>query len=193
MFGSSAGAEVGLELATNHPEVVAGLVAHEPPVVRVLPDADTVQTEIAEIYRTAWAEGSKAAFFDFLLLTQLPFNAGKPFSAEEVAAIRPGADQVPGLDFVEFYMKHQMLSLTDYAPALDRIRANGVPVVAAAGQLSLELPLGRAARAVAEGLGAPFAVFPGHHGSYSDPSVTDDWIASLRGALATVSAVEATR
>jgi pimeloyl-ACP methyl ester carboxylesterase len=78
VFGSSAGAEVGLELAKNHPGVVDGLVAHEPPVVRVLPDADEFQTRVAEIYRTAWTEGSKAAFFDFLLLTQLPFNNGKP-------------------------------------------------------------------------------------------------------------------
>lgn len=184
VFGNSAGAVVGLELATNHPEAVDGLIAHEPAVVRVLPDADELQTKIAEIYRTTWAESSKAAFFDFLLLTQLPFNAGKPFTAEEVAAIRPGADQVPGLDFAEFYMKHQMLSLTDYAPALDRIRRNGVRVVAAAGRLSLDLPLGRAARAVAEGLEVPFVVFPGHHGSYSDPTVTDTWIASLREALA---------
>jgi pimeloyl-ACP methyl ester carboxylesterase len=184
VFGSSAGAEVGLELAKNHPGIVDGLVAHEPPVVRVLPDADEFQTRVADIYRTAWTEGSKAAFFDFLLLTQLPFNNGKPFTADEVAGIRPGADQVPGLDFADFYMKHQMLPLTDYKPDLDAIRRNGVRVVGAAGQLSLGLPLGRTARQVAEELDAPFVVFPGHHGSYSDASVSDAWIATLREALA---------
>ncbi|MEJ3404916.1 alpha/beta hydrolase [Rathayibacter sp. YIM 133350] len=184
VVGSSAGAEVGLELAKNHPEVVAGLVAHEPPVVRVLPDADDIQARIAEIYRAAWTDGAKAAFFDFLLLTQLPFNDGKPFTTEEVAAIRPGADQVPGLDFAEFYVKHQMLPLTDYKPDLDAIRRNGVSVVAGAGRLSLDLPFGRTARRVADGLDAPFVVFPGHHGSLSDPSVADAWIATLREALA---------
>ncbi|UOE44995.1 alpha/beta fold hydrolase [Agromyces larvae] len=186
VVGSSAGAEVGLELATNHPDVVAGVVAHEPPVVRLLPDADELQTRIAEIYRTAWTEGSKAAFFDFLLLTQLPFNAGEPFTAAEVAAIRPGAEQVPGIDFADYYMKHQMLPLTDYLPDLDRIRRNGVKLVAGAGRLSLDLPFGRTARAVAEGAGAPFAVFPGHHGSLSDPSTAEAWTATLRDALASL-------
>jgi pimeloyl-ACP methyl ester carboxylesterase len=186
VFGNSAGAEVGLELAKNHPEVVAGLVAHEPPVVRVLPDADDVQARIAEIYRAAWTDGSKPAFFDFLLLTQLAFNNGKPFTSAEVAAIRPTAGQLPGLDFAEFYVKHQMLPLTDYLPDLDAIRRNGVPVVAAAGQLSLDLPFGRTARRVAEALDAPFVVFPGHHGSQSDPSVADAWNATLRDALAAI-------
>jgi hypothetical protein len=154
-------------------------------VIRVLPDADELQRRIAEIYRAAWAESSKKAFFDFLLLTQLPFNAGKPFTAAEVDAIRPIADTLPNLDFVEFYMKDQMLPLTNYLPDLAGIAAKGVAVVAAAGALSLDLPLGRTARRIAEVLDAPFVTFPGHHGSASDPEVVDEWIAQLRHALTT--------
>src|SRR5947199_9581897 len=39
IFGSSSGAIVGLDLVSRHPELVAKLVAHEPPMVEVLPDA----------------------------------------------------------------------------------------------------------------------------------------------------------
>src|SRR3954447_13536612 len=39
VFGSSSGAIVGLDLVSRHPELVARLVAHEPPMVEVLPDA----------------------------------------------------------------------------------------------------------------------------------------------------------
>ena len=184
VFGNSAGAEVGLELATNHPETVAGLVVHEPPVIRVLPDADAIQTAIAEAYRTSWTRGPKEAFFDFLLLTQLPFNAGKPFTQAEVDAIRPNAEAVPGLDFAEFYVKHQMLPLTDYKPNFAAIAAGGVRVVAGAGELSLELPLGRTSRRIADELGVPFVTFPGHHGSHTDPATADAWFAVLRDALA---------
>jgi len=184
VFGNSAGAEVGLELAMNHADAVEGLVAHEPPILRVLPDAESFQARIAEIYRTAWVEGSKPAFFDFLLLTQLPFNAGKPFSQAEIDAVRPNVDALPGLDFVDFYVKYQMLPLTNYKPDIGLIRSNGVNVVAAAGEESLDLPFGRTSRQLAEELSAPFVTFPGHHGSYTDPSTAEAWLAALRGALA---------
>ncbi|GAA5210304.1 alpha/beta fold hydrolase [Microbacterium kyungheense] len=184
VFGNSAGALVGLELAKHHPELIDGFVAHEPPVIRVLPDADDFRAAIAGIYRTAWTEGAKPAFFDFLALTQLPFNAGKPFSQAEVDALRPNLDALPGLDFADFYVKEQMLPLTNYAPALAAIKANGVKVVAGAGELSLGLPFGRTSRRVADELGVPFVTFPGHHGSHTDPATADAWLAVLREALA---------
>ena len=40
VFGSSAGAIVALHLLTRHPDDVRMVVAHEPPLVRLLPDAD---------------------------------------------------------------------------------------------------------------------------------------------------------
>jgi len=39
VFGSSGGAVAALALVTAHPEAVATLVAHEPPLTGVLPDA----------------------------------------------------------------------------------------------------------------------------------------------------------
>lgn len=188
VFGNSAGAEVGLELAKHHPEVVDGLVVHEPPVIRVLPDADDFRARIAEIHRTAWTEGPKPAFFDFLVLTQLPFNEGEPFSQAEVDALRPNLDALPGLDFADFYVKSQMLPLTEYAPALAAIAENGVQVVAGAGELSLDLPFGRTSRRIADELGVPFVTFPGHHGSHTDPATADAWLATLRRALAALAA-----
>ena len=186
VFGNSAGAEVGLELAKNHPDIVEGLVVHEPPVIRMLPDADTFQRKIAEIYRTAWTEGPKQAFLDFLLLTQLPFNAGKPFTQAEVDTIRLNADVLPGFDFADFYVKNQMLPLTNYAPDLAAIAENGVKVVAGAGALSLGLPFGRTSRRIADELRVPFTTFPGHHGSHTDPTTADAWLTALREALASL-------
>jgi len=186
VFGNSAGAEVGLELAKNHPDVVEGLVVHEPPVIRVLPDADVFQRKIAETYRTAWTEGPKQAFLDFLLLTRLPFNAGEPFTQAEIDAIRPNADALPGFDFADFYVKYQMLPLTNYAPDLGAIAENGVKVVVGAGEMSLDLPFGRTSRRIADELRVPFMTFPGHHGSHTDPTTADAWLIVLREALASL-------
>ena len=186
VFGNSAGAEVGLELAKNHPDVVEGLVVHEPPVIRVLPDADVFQRKIAETYRTAWTEGPKQAFLDFLLLTRLPFNAGEPFTQAEIDAIRPNADALPGFDFADFYVKYQMLPLTNYAPDLGAIAENGVKVVVGAGEMSLDLPFGRTSRRIADELRVPFMTFPGHHGSHTDPTTAAAWLTALREALASL-------
>lgn len=55
VFGSSGGAVTGLALATRHPEQVRTLVAHEPPLVEVLPDAEQVR----DVYDTYRAEAGQ--------------------------------------------------------------------------------------------------------------------------------------
>ena len=50
IFGSSGGAVVGLALVTAHPSQVKTLVAHEPPVIELLPDRDQVRAQIQDIY-----------------------------------------------------------------------------------------------------------------------------------------------
>lgn len=183
IMGSSAGALVGLDLATNHPDVVRGLVAHEPPAVRTLPEAPELQQKIAEIYLSAWTDGPKWALLEFLVVSQLPANNGQPFTQAEIEQIRPSIDTVPLLDVANFYVPYQMLPLTNYLPDAARIQQNGVRVVLGAGEISLDKPFGRTAQALAEQLGSPLVTFPGHHASYLDPSVVDAWAASLRDAL----------
>jgi pimeloyl-ACP methyl ester carboxylesterase len=40
VFDSSGRANIALNVATNHPECVLLLIAHEPPVISILPDAE---------------------------------------------------------------------------------------------------------------------------------------------------------
>src|SRR5713226_514520 len=49
IFGSSGGAVVGLALATAHPNQVRMLVAHEPPVIELLPDGAQKRAQINDI------------------------------------------------------------------------------------------------------------------------------------------------
>ncbi len=91
IFGSSAGAVVGLEMATNHPKAVTGLIAHEAPVIRILPDAEQIQTRLAEIYLSAWTDGPKIAFLRFLEFAQIPANNGQPFTNADIAQLPPSS------------------------------------------------------------------------------------------------------
>lgn len=56
VFGSSGGAVDGLALAATHPGDVRVLVAHEPPLTHLLPDADGVrraEQDVGRAYREA--------------------------------------------------------------------------------------------------------------------------------------------
>ncbi len=65
IFGNSGGATIALDLAASHPEAAAAVVAHEPPLPRVLPGAGACLAGYDEIARVLDAEGWQAAFRRF--------------------------------------------------------------------------------------------------------------------------------
>ena len=69
IFGNSGGATIALDLAAHHPEVTEAVVAHEPPVPRVLPDPGPALALFDEIDRVRAAEGWQAAFIMFQIET----------------------------------------------------------------------------------------------------------------------------
>src|SRR6185295_17085755 len=66
VFGSSGGAVAGLALAVRHPDKVNILIAHEPPVADVLPDASHVRTAIDGVEDAYHAYGAGAAWGKFV-------------------------------------------------------------------------------------------------------------------------------
>ena len=65
-FGSSGGAVVGLALVTAHPDRIRMLVAHEPPVIELLPDREQVRAQIDDIYLTFRSDGADRAMHKFM-------------------------------------------------------------------------------------------------------------------------------
>jgi pimeloyl-ACP methyl ester carboxylesterase len=61
VFGNSAGANIGIKLAEDHPEVITALIAHEPPVMSILPDAEEYLRFVDEVHETFLAQGAPAA------------------------------------------------------------------------------------------------------------------------------------
>src|SRR4051812_10494192 len=68
VFASSGGAVAGLALATRHPERVRVLVAHEPPVTELLPDADQVRAVVDDIEQAYRDGGNGPAWAKFVSL-----------------------------------------------------------------------------------------------------------------------------
>src|SRR4029450_6891920 len=65
VFGNSSGAVIALDLAKTQPESVVAVVAHEPPLARVHPQASRWQRFFAAVYWTAFRFGAVAAIVRF--------------------------------------------------------------------------------------------------------------------------------
>src|ERR1035441_9685855 len=99
VFGSSGGAVVGLALVTAHPGQVRTLVAHEPPVVELLPDSAQVRAQIEDIYDTYRADGADKAMARFMVQAGLGEAPGQEADAprwepspEQMARMRATTD-----------------------------------------------------------------------------------------------------
>jgi len=69
VFGSSGGAVTGLALVARRPGHVQTLVAHEPPLALLLPEAEEARAGIRDIYDTYRNSGIGAAWQRFFTFT----------------------------------------------------------------------------------------------------------------------------
>jgi pimeloyl-ACP methyl ester carboxylesterase len=90
VFGSSGGAVTGLALVAHYSDHVETLIAHEPPVALLLPEAEEARAGMEEIYDTYRDRGISAAWERFSAFTGMNMrpqgsNAeSQPPSAEAV-------------------------------------------------------------------------------------------------------------
>jgi len=162
VLGSSGGAVIGLELAARHPEQVRTLVAHEPPVIRLLPDADAQLAVTEEVYQIFRREGWPAAVQRFLA------NAGLEAGPRQPPADPEAAEAMARMrDNFDFFLAHYLRPISGYEPDLPALRSGSTRLVigiadATGGQLAH-----RCAVAVAERLGLTPVVFPGDHNGFA--------------------------
>ena len=164
VFGSSGGAVVGLALVTAYPGQVRTLVAHEPPVIDLLPDSTQLRAEMQDIYDTYRTDGADKAMQKFLAHAGLMPAAGQQADAphwqpspQQIARMRASTDH---------FLAHLIRPTTDYRPHIAALRAAPVRIVVAAGATSKGQLPNRTAVALASQLGTPVAEFPGDHGGF---------------------------
>jgi pimeloyl-ACP methyl ester carboxylesterase len=175
VFGSSGGAVTGLALVARHPHHVRTLVAHEPPVAMVLPEAEEARARVQGIYDTYRNNGIRAAWQEFLAFTGLEM----PFQGEDVASSRPTEQMVATS---ERFFGHGLLPIVLYEPDLAALRIAHTRVVIAGGTTSRGDFAQRTAATLAERLGTPLVEFPGGHVGFATDA--EDFVAVLRPTLA---------
>jgi acetyltransferase/esterase len=159
VFGASAGAVVGLDLVARHQGLVRTLVAHEPPVVRLLPPAQrpAPPVELSEQLRTA---GTGAAMDSFWAMLGVDLDDREPdveVHPQDPARARANA---------AFFFTHEMAALDQFTPDVAALEASPVRLLPAGGTTGHESFTYRCAAALAEQLGIPLTPFPGGHAGF---------------------------
>ncbi|MGP4047639.1 alpha/beta fold hydrolase [Streptomyces sp. 2A115] len=179
VYGSSSGAIAALDLLARHPERLRRVVAHEPPAVRVLPDAarrraKAMFTDVYDTYRTAGLEAAGARM-SAGLEEQTP-DATEP-DASEPDTLEPNAPtpntphpqaQPPSpaeelSNPMALFLTRVLRHFTAYTPDLAALASHSSRLVLAAGADSRGQLLYRTAQFTAELSGSGFAEFPGGH------------------------------
>lgn len=167
VFGSSGGAVAALALVAAHPEDVSTLVAHEPPLVGVLPDAAAAE-RAGKAFRDAYqARGFGAGMAGFIAMTSWKGEFTDDYFA--LPAPDPAQFGMPVEDDGrrdDPLLTDRSLAVTAYQLDVDALNAAPTRIVIAVGEESVDVMTGRAALATAERLGQEATVFPSHHGGF---------------------------
>ena len=157
VLGSSGGAATALELIARHPDRVRAVVAHEPPVVALLPDAGPLRARVEAIHGTYLAHGAGAAMAEFLVFAGFA-PPGTP------------APPVDGSADVALFLGHMLRPIIGYGPDAAALRAVSGRLRVGVGATSAGQVAHRTAPALAEALGTPPVHFPGGHAGFAtDP------------------------
>ncbi|HTJ35804.1 MAG TPA: alpha/beta hydrolase [Dactylosporangium sp.] len=167
VFGSSGGAVTGIELVASHPQDVVTLVAHEPPINVVLPDADGAARARARFNAAYEANGFGAGMAAFIAMTSWQGEFTDAYFEQPVPD--PAAFGMPAVDDGgrdDPLLSRHSWAVTDYRPDAQRLTAVPTRIVVAVGEESAGTYTARTAEGLAALLGRSAAVFPSHHGGF---------------------------
>ena len=167
MFASSGGAVTALALVAAYPNDVTILVAHEPPIIPVLPDAPAAARAQAGFRDVYEAKGSNFGMAAFIAMTSWRGEFTDDYFAQP--APDPAVFGMPTDDDgrrEDPLLSDRSWAVTSYRPDVDAVAAAATHVVIAVGEESLDTFTGRTAVATAELLGQEATVFPSHHGGF---------------------------
>jgi pimeloyl-ACP methyl ester carboxylesterase len=167
MFASSGGAVTALALVAAYPNDVTTLVAHEPPLIPVLPDAAAAERARAGFRDVYQAKGPGAGMAAFIAMTSWRGEFTDDYFAQpapDPALFGMQAEDDGSRD--DPLLSDRSWAISSYRPDAGALAAAPTRIVIAVGEESLGTFTGRAAVATAELLGQQAIVFPSHHGGF---------------------------
>lgn len=164
VFGNSGGTTIGLALLTLHSEQVRTLVAHEPPLIDLLPEREQLRAAFDDIHETYVNVGRNEALKKYAALTGIvrfsrPPGGGR-HGVTNLDSFTPPADVRAILD--RFFL-HMLRPTAYYRVDLGALRAVSTRIVVGVGITTEGHLAHRSAAAIADELGTAVVDFPGDH------------------------------
>jgi pimeloyl-ACP methyl ester carboxylesterase len=157
VFGSSGGAITALALTQTHPEQVHTIVAHEPPIVALLPNRDEVH---------AGTEDQIAMYLggDVIGAWKKFFADANLMVPEGVIEMMFGGERDPQAVADERrWFAHELRETTHWEPDFSLLRSASTRIVVGIGSDSTDQQCDRTSQALAATLGSKPEMFPGGH------------------------------
>ncbi|MEW9531039.1 alpha/beta fold hydrolase [Microbispora sp. NPDC049125] len=174
VFGSSAGAVIGLALISESPGLVTRLVAHEPPLAEVLPDAPRWRAFFREVHDTYRRDGAGPAMRMFMAGIGAD-SLQRPDGIDPELIVRMSGN-------IDFFLRHEVRQAPGYRPDLAALDSQRERIVPAGGQDSRQHFPYRPALTLAGRWGKRVTEFPGDHVGYWSHPV--EFAATLADVLA---------
>ena len=175
VLGSSGGAITALAWVAAFPDDVATLVAHEPPLINALPDAEAAWRGYDGFRRTYAERGWGAGMAAFIAYTSWSGEYTEEYFAQP--APDPAMFGMPTEDKATEHaergsrddplLSERSLPVVRHLPDVDALRAAPTRVLLAVGEETGDTFTGRTTRAFAALLGDEVVVFPGGHGGFA--------------------------
>ena len=152
IVASSAGTSVALAAVEEHPHLIRTLIAHEPPVVGLLPDAEQWRA-MAELFRATSVESGPALAYDLFLDSIATGEVPRPAMA------------LPDVVLPEWRLlfERETIGLYDYTPSIRALRESATRIVPVVGAQSLGYWHAATTAALATALGVDLVTISGSH------------------------------
>ncbi|HEX3782411.1 MAG TPA: alpha/beta hydrolase [Pseudonocardiaceae bacterium] len=179
VFGSSGGAVTALELLSREPDRARLVIAHEPPMFEVLPDAAEHRELFDTVHRTYERDGVDAAMNQFIAAIGMPqqeapsAEALPPAIGEMFQRMRANAG---------FFLAHELLQVVGYQPDVAALTKNADRLVFGVGATSRRFRPAFPAILLTPHTGAELVEFAGSHAGYLDAA--EPFAATLLAVLA---------
>jgi pimeloyl-ACP methyl ester carboxylesterase len=163
VFGSSSGAIVALNFLNAHPDKVAKVVAHEPPLFSLIPEGEEIRRTMDGVYETFRAKGYAAAMGEFG--KAMGIGGQRPTPGGDIPA--PMKEMLARMEHnLPFFLEHELRVYTGAVPDLDALASRRDRIVLAGGEDSREFPPYQPNKALAKHLDLTIQEFPGDHAGY---------------------------
>ncbi|WP_326769506.1 alpha/beta hydrolase [Streptomyces sp. NBC_01591] len=184
VFGSSSSAIVALDLLSRHPERLHRVVAHEPPLVELLPDPERGRKLFAAVRDSFRRDGEAAALATMTEGLTDP-EAVPPAGGGHRAAAEPSAREAEAFRRMRanlpVFLEHVLCSFSGYVPDLAALERATEKLVIGVGEDSRTLLTAIPGVRLTDRAIGGLVEFPGGHtGCVEDP---DAFAARLRAVL----------